>query len=57
MSRHTIEMAATTSSGKALVVVGYDNGKTGPHYFCYVFDTTEPMTTTLGLVQHALTDS
>lgn len=47
MSRHTIELPSTTAAGKALVVVGYDNGVKGPHFFCYVFDATEPMTTPL----------
>lgn len=47
MSRHTIELPASTSSGRALVSVGYDNGVRGPHYFCYIFDATEPMATPL----------
>lgn len=47
MSRHSIELAASTKSGKALVVIGYQIGQHGPHYFCYLFDSTEPMTTPL----------
>ncbi len=45
MSRHTIELPSTTSAGRAIVVIGFQVGASGPHYFCYVFDATEPMTT------------
>lgn len=47
MSRHTIELPSITDAGKAIVVTGYDNGVKGPHFFCYVFDATDPMTTPL----------
>lgn len=47
MSRHTIELPATTATGKVILIVGYDNGVHGSHYFCYLFDTTEPMATSL----------
>lgn len=47
MSRHTIELPSTTSAGRAIVVIGYQNGSKGPHYFCYLFDATDPMTTPL----------
>lgn len=43
MSRHTIKLSSTTASGSALVVIGYQNGINGPHYFCYLFDATEPL--------------
>lgn len=47
MSRHTIELPSMTSAGRAIVVIGYQNGSNGPHYFCYLFDATDPMTTPL----------
>lgn len=47
MSRHTIELPSSTPAGKAIVVTGYDNGMKGPHFFCYVFDASEPMTAPL----------
>jgi hypothetical protein len=47
MTRHTIELASTTAAGKALVVVGYQIGLNGPHFFCYLFDSTQPMATPL----------
>lgn len=42
MSRHSIALPATTSSATATVVIGYDCGAKGPHYFLYVFDGAEP---------------
>ncbi len=45
MSRHTIDLPSTTSAGRAIVVIGFQVGVSGPHYFCYVIDATEPMTT------------
>jgi hypothetical protein len=47
VSRHTIELPSTTAAGKALVVVGYEIGQNGPHFFCHLFDSTEPMATPL----------
>lgn len=47
MSRHTMELPSITAAGKALVVVGYQTGLKGPHFFCYLFDMTEPMATPL----------
>ncbi|MDR8015437.1 hypothetical protein [Ectopseudomonas guguanensis] len=44
MSRHTIELPSTTSASRAIVVIGYQSGANGPHYFCYLFDATDPMT-------------
>ena len=54
MSRHTIELPATTPAGKVILAIGYDNTGSGPHYFCYLFDTTEPMTTPLWNSQFSL---
>lgn len=47
MSRHTIELPSTTAAGKVVVATGYQLGPAGPHYFCYLFDATEPMATPL----------
>lgn len=47
MSRHTVELPATTDSGRALLVAGYQNGTKGPHFFCYLFDIGEPTATQL----------
>lgn len=47
MSRHSIEVSSGTAAGRALLVIGYSNGVKGPHFFCYLFDATEPMSTPL----------
>lgn len=41
MSRHSIALPATTPSANAIVVIGYDCGVRGPHYFCYIYDGAE----------------
>lgn len=47
MSRHSIELPSATEAGRVLMVIGYANGIKGPHFFCHLFDATEPMTTPL----------